>query len=143
MSLPVFLEEFPSGKVPRKSKDFGKVFICRRGCSTRTATYTEEFVWEDVYHGREDIDSLVELVRRGTKATRRRRGAGKDEFPEQAYAPGADVDGDADQPRTPKKSKTRDAVTPSKQRSVGKSMTPSHRKYVLFSLAPYALIRIG
>jgi len=136
MSLPVFLEQFPSGKVPRRSKDFGKIFICRRGCSTRTATYTEEFVWEDVYHGREDIDSLVELVKRGTKATRKRR-VGKDESPERAYAPGVDADDALDHPRTPKKQRAHDAITPTKQRSAGKSMTPSHRKYVPLTLAPY------
>jgi origin recognition complex subunit 1 len=49
------------------------VFICRRGCNTRTATYTEEFTWEKVYRGAEDILDLVDLVQSQTKATRRKR----------------------------------------------------------------------
>jgi origin recognition complex subunit 1 len=70
-----FLSKYPSGKVPRSSRDHGKIFICRRGCNTRTATYTEEFVWEDIYKGQEeDIFALIERVQSGTKATRKRRG---------------------------------------------------------------------
>ncbi|XP_044714790.1 origin recognition complex subunit 1 [Hirsutella rhossiliensis] len=44
-----------SGKVARHLPDFGRTFICRRGCNTRTATYTDEFVWEDIYRGGDDV----------------------------------------------------------------------------------------
>lgn len=64
---------YPSGKVPRSSKDYGKIFICRRGCNTRTATYTDEFVWEDIYKRFEDLDALVERVQSQTKSTRKRK----------------------------------------------------------------------
>ena len=73
MGLDAFQRKYPSGKVPRTSKDLGKIFLCRRGCNTRTATYTDEFVWEDVYQNVEDISSLIERVQRQTKATRKRR----------------------------------------------------------------------
>ena len=126
MSLDTFRKKYPNGKVPRK--DAGKVFVCRRGCNTRTATYTEEFIWEDIYSGtEEDIFRLVDLVKGGTKATRRRR------QPKEASPDAYDFvdDGDAEivQRRTPKKPRTHDATTPSSRRSVSKSMTPSHRKY--------------
>ena len=73
LSERAFLERWPSGKVPKSSKDFGKVFVCRRGCSTRTASYTEEFVWEDVFRGPDDLPALIERVKGETKATRTKR----------------------------------------------------------------------
>ncbi|TPX17414.1 uncharacterized protein E0L32_003057 [Thyridium curvatum] len=128
-SLDAFLKKYPNGKVPRSSRDHGKIFVCRRGCNTRTATYTDEFVWEDIYHGsEEDIFNLVEMVKNGTKATRKRRSA-KQPSPD-VYAFEEDAD-DAAAPRTPKKARNQDATTPSKQRSASKPMTPSHRKIMI------------
>ena len=59
--------------MPRSSREHGKVFTCRRGCNTRTATYTEEFEWESIYGGSDDIPALIERVRSQTKATRKRK----------------------------------------------------------------------
>lgn len=73
MSLGRFRNLFPQDSVPLKSVDSGKVFVCRRGCNVRTATYTDEFVWEDLYHGVDDLDGLIERVRNGTKATRNKK----------------------------------------------------------------------
>jgi origin recognition complex subunit 1 len=73
LSLKDYHARYPSGKVPRGSKDYGKVFICRRGCNVRTATYTEEFVWDEIYTGEADIDALVEAIKTGTKASRKRK----------------------------------------------------------------------
>lgn len=72
-SMQGFLHKYPSGKIPRSSKDYGKMFICRRGANTRTATYTEEFVWEDIYRGPQDIPQLVDRIVSETKATRQSR----------------------------------------------------------------------
>lgn len=75
MSLNTFISRFPTGKVPKSSRDYGKIFVCRRGCNTRTATYTEEFDWEDIYGGsQQDIYALIQRVKSETKATRSRRG---------------------------------------------------------------------
>ena len=73
MSPAVFNNHYPSGKVPRSSGHYGKVFICRRGCNTRTATYTDEFVWESIYQSVEDVAALIERIRSQTKATRKRK----------------------------------------------------------------------
>ena len=73
MSLAEFLRRHPSGKVPRASKDSNKLFVCRRGCNTRTATYTDEFIWEDIYRNEHDIASLVNLVKTTNKTRRRAR----------------------------------------------------------------------
>ncbi|POS80405.1 origin recognition complex subunit 1 [Diaporthe helianthi] len=131
MSAAAFQKLYPSGKVPRSAKDHGKVFVCRRGCNTRTATYTDEFVWEDVYQGADDIHTLEDLVEGGTKATRKHRQA-RQRTPDDLY----DVNGDGDaeergQKRTPRKPSSH-LGTPKKPRSASKPVTPSsHRKVVL------------
>ncbi|KAK3936298.1 P-loop containing nucleoside triphosphate hydrolase protein [Diplogelasinospora grovesii] len=136
MSQQAFLKRYPNGKIPRKSKEFGKVFICRRGCNTRTCTYTDEFVWEDVFHGREDIETLRDVVKNGTKATRKRWAKlAKEKSPERDYAMGEEDDDDAVVAglRTPKRAKTtRDAVTPGSRRRRDKSApgTPSSHRTI-------------
>ena len=37
------------------------------------ATYTDEFEWEEIYRGAEDLDALVERVKTQTKSTRKRK----------------------------------------------------------------------
>ncbi|KAI0443285.1 ATPase [Xylaria telfairii] len=72
MSHQAFSREFPSGKVPRSSPAYNKTFVCRRGCNTRTTTYTPEFIWEDIFSGGfDDISKLIKLVQSGTKSTRK------------------------------------------------------------------------
>lgn len=73
VSAESFKSKYPSGKVPRSSRDYGKIFICRRGCNTRTATYTDEFIWEDKFNGAEDLHNLIDYVKSQTKATRKRK----------------------------------------------------------------------
>ena len=72
MSLAAFHKKYPSGNVPRSNKLHDKTFICRRGLDTTTATYTEDFVWEDSYKGAEDIEELSEFVRTHTQALERK-----------------------------------------------------------------------
>ncbi|KAK3986923.1 P-loop containing nucleoside triphosphate hydrolase protein [Cladorrhinum sp. PSN332] len=135
-SQEAFAKKYPTGKVPRKSKEFGKVFICRRGCNTRTCTYTEEFVWEDIYHGKEDIQALQDMIRSETKATRKARAA-KADSPDRDFKFEGDADQDGDYApgllRTPKKARTKDAVTPSSRRKpgAGKPATPSSHRRIL------------
>ncbi|WPG99149.1 origin of replication binding protein [Acrodontium crateriforme] len=127
MSPETFQALYPNGTVPRNSKDHGKVFVCRRGVNTRTTTYTDEFVWEDVYAGAKDIDALIELVETYTVKTRARR-AGK-------RSKGIDLDDfvaddDGDEPTTPRKRRKLGAATPTKakQPTPRKLQTPTGRK---------------
>ncbi|KJR82611.1 origin recognition complex subunit 1 [Sporothrix schenckii 1099-18] len=143
MSPAVFRMRFPSGRLGRQSTDYGKTFICRRGCNTRTASYTDEFVWEDIYKGTvEDIEHLVELVKTGTKASRKRRQTKN--VSADLYDYQDDVDDSYNEPkdtggekelRTPKKTNKsfEDATTPTSKRpkSTSKLLTPSHRRVVL------------
>lgn len=118
MSLEAFLASHPSGKVSRHRPDFGKTFICRRGCNTRTATYTDEFVWEDVYRGGHDIFDLIERVKRETKAARQRRKPRSQSPHDAAYLP----------PQTPTKGATRPATTPQSRRGHAEPGSRSNKK---------------
>ncbi|CAL8583796.1 Origin recognition complex, subunit 1 [Xanthoria parietina] len=132
VSAEAFKAKYPSGKVPRSSRDYGKVFICRRGCNTRTATYTGEFVWEDIYSGAADLHDLIDHVKSQTKATRKRKRSTDD--PALDYDPVND-DKSAAEPRTPsKKIKFSTASTPSKtpKRTPSKQyLTPTHKRVVV------------
>ncbi|KAL8771171.1 MAG: hypothetical protein Q9209_003342 [Squamulea sp. 1 TL-2023] len=131
VSAETFKSKHPSGKVSRSSKDYGKIFICRRGCSTRTATYTDEFIWEDKYHGAEDLLDLIDYVKSQTKATRKRKRDADD--PAVDYDPTKDKS--ADEPRTPsKKRKFSTTSTPSKtpKRTPSKQyLTPTHKRIIV------------
>ncbi|KAF2832885.1 P-loop containing nucleoside triphosphate hydrolase protein [Ophiobolus disseminans] len=134
LSADDFERLHPTGQVKKSSKDYGKVFVCRRGCNTRTTTYTHEFVWRDVYKGADDIDALVNLVETQTKATR--RGPGRPKKPQQDIdefvVPDSDDDG---MPKTPRKRrKLNDAITPTSTRkspASRKFLTPTHKRIVL------------
>jgi origin recognition complex subunit 1 len=133
MSPDEFAKQFPKGSVPRNSRQFGKVFICRRGCNTRTATYTEEFIWEDVYGGFDYIHDLEDIVETQTKATRKQKAKSKASgFDDFVVDDGEDDDG---VPRTPKKRrKFNEARTPTSKRkdlTPRKFLTPTHKRIVL------------
>jgi len=131
MSQQVFQSRYPLGRVPRSSKDYGKIFICRRGCNTRTATYTDEFDWKEIYQSAEDILSLIERVQSQTKATRKRKrttDAGEDDV--LAWEPTNELD----ELKTPrKKQKFSQASTPTSKskRIPQKLVTPSHKRIVV------------
>ncbi|KAI0599300.1 ATPase [Biscogniauxia sp. FL1348] len=134
LSHQAFLREYPSGKVPRTSPGYNKTFVCRRGCNIRTTTYTDEFNWDDVYSGKpEDIENLLELVRKGTKSTRKRQRpreqpvstadsgnyhpeGGEEEEDADAYP--SDDDGFRQKVSTPRK----------RQKTMTRVVTPSNRK---------------
>lgn len=122
---------YPSGKIPLNSRHHGKTFVCRRGVNPRTATYTDPFVWEDVYQGKDDMDGLVELVESQTIKTRRRRQSRKEKSLDDFVV---DEDDEFDGPETPKKRRKLASVTPTpskaKQLTPRKFLTPSGRKIV-------------
>ncbi|KAF2746432.1 P-loop containing nucleoside triphosphate hydrolase protein [Sporormia fimetaria CBS 119925] len=131
MSPERFQKLYPNGQPKRGSKDYGKVFVCRRGCNTRTTTYTPEFIWEDVYSGADDIPALVELVESHTKATRK-RGRPRKQVEDGDDFVVADDDEDA-APKTPRKRrKLNDPVTPtSGKKDNRKFLTPTHKRIVV------------
>ncbi|KKY24079.1 putative origin recognition complex subunit 1 [Diplodia seriata] len=133
VSKDTFLKQFPTGKVPRTSRDYGKLFVCQRGVNTRTATYTDVFRWEDVYAGEDDIPSLVELVKAQTKETRKRKDSRKTKHEMDEFV--VPEDDDEAVPQTPKKRrKLNEATTPTSRRkdlTPRKFITPTHKRIVL------------
>lgn len=92
-----------SKKKTGREKWDGKTFLCRRGCNTRTASYTDEFGWSDLYSGTaEDILDLIEKVKTETRATRKRRPPMTET--QQDFVPLPDTqDGEGPAPSTPRK----------------------------------------
>ena len=126
-----FAKRYPKGTVPRSSKDWGKIFVCRRGCNTRTSTYTEEFVWEDIYGSEADLPRLIELIQSQTKATRKRQAKKADTALEDFVVHSDDEDG---VPRTPRKKRKLEAATPTskhKHLTPRKLLTPTHKRIVI------------
>lgn len=133
LSPDIFNARYPNGKVPRGSRDYGKIFVCRRGCNPRTTSYTDEFIWEDVYRGIEDIESLSELVTSQTVRTRRRKAsqkAAQNELDDFVVQEGSD-DGEV---KTPRKRRKTAATTPTSKRKTQSPrkqlLTPTHRRIV-------------
>ena len=133
MSPTAYLSKYPSGRIPRGSRDYGKTFICRRGCNVRTATYTEEFVWDEIFKGTEqDIYDLIQRVQKETKATRKRKAE------RQGLKRDLDdlvQDDEFMGPSTPKKRrKTTAAGTPKSHQGIRtpqKLQTPTHKRIVI------------
>ncbi|OQO12010.1 hypothetical protein B0A48_02649 [Cryoendolithus antarcticus] len=129
VSKGVFNKLYPTAKVPRQSKDYGKIFVCRRGANTRTATYTDEFIWEDLYSGRKDLQRLADLVETQTVKSRKRRAVKMrdlDDFVQE--------DEDASGPTTPRKKRKLASGTPTpskaKAQTPRKLMTPTRKRII-------------
>ncbi|POR35403.1 Origin recognition complex subunit 1 [Tolypocladium paradoxum] len=145
-SLKAFLSKFPSGKIPRHYPEFGKTFVCRRGCNTRTATYTDEFVWEEIYRGGDDVFDLIERIEKSTKAVRGRRKARSQSPHETAYLPQTPTKGGARSVRTPQSKRGHaEPGSRSQKRGTGKrleftplatrKLSPSHVQSSPFQIA--------
>ncbi|PSK37473.1 hypothetical protein B9Z65_2215 [Elsinoe australis] len=129
MSHAAFLEKHPTGKISRGSSGYGKTFVCRRGCNPRTTTYTEEFNWDDVYHGKADIELLVSLIESQTLRTRKRKPTAKAAQSElEEFVVGDDDD------TIPRKRRKLDTTPKNraekKAKSPGKLLTPAHRRII-------------
>lgn len=133
MSLQKFSETYPTGKIPRNAPGYNKTFICRRGCNNRTATYTDEFVWEDRFRGQgqQDVQVLRQYVESKTATTRRK--AKKERAPaETAFTADHDHDQDEDEDDGQADDRLRSTTaTPRKRQKTTKVTTPSNRKLVI------------
>lgn len=134
MSEKVFKSKYPKGTIPRKSKDYGNTFVCRRGVNLKTSIYTDEMQWEDVKHSStEEVHQLIDLLEQSTTTTRKRKfdktpkkdPTFKRGFVEEEY----DSEIGSDTPNTPrKKRKTSAASTPRKPKTPSKLLTPRHKR---------------
>jgi origin recognition complex subunit 1 len=126
LSENAFKEKFPTGKIPPRSKDQGKVFFCRRGCNQRNGSYTEEFIWEDLKHKSEaDVQALVERVEAETESTKKRKYRRQTKADDDFRGGNID-DEELETPR--KKQKHSNVFTPRKPRTPSKLLTPSRKR---------------
>ncbi|KAJ6259485.1 hypothetical protein Dda_5122 [Drechslerella dactyloides] len=138
LSEKAFNAEFPNS-IPAKSAKKGKVFLCRRACDVRPARYSEEFDWDDLYHGpNTDLEKLKEWVKEKTAARSSKKA--KDADFEMHVDASSDEDSNIDEgasdedravPKTPRKNKKRrrSVTTPRAKATPSKKfLTPSHRK---------------
>ena len=132
MSPEVYTSKYPKG-VPRKSKDYGKTFICRRGCEYLRGVFTPDFRWEERYrYDEESMQKLSEWIDSNTKVkkTRKRKFGDVRDEDDKEFVVGRDMDQDDAVLKTPrKKQKTSAASTPQKLRTPSKLFTPSHKRY--------------
>ncbi|KAL2063001.1 hypothetical protein VTL71DRAFT_6073 [Oculimacula yallundae] len=132
MSESVFNKSYPTGKIPKRSKEHGKTFVCRRGCDTRTAKYTDEFTWEDIQHGNEvQVSDLLVRIESETKSTKKRKYQKRTTRADEDFK-GNFIDEDELETHTPrKKQKFSSISTPKKPRTPSKLLTPSHKRVVI------------
>ena len=141
MSPIRFADRYPTGKVPRNDPDHGHIFVCRRGVTLRTATYTEEFIWEDLYTGIAAVPLLESKIEAETKATRKQTASHIHDLADFVVPNDAeerDFDDKPAAPRTPRKKRkladidgTPTKRTPQKPRTPGTTSlyeTPTHRR---------------
>ncbi|KAL3431401.1 P-loop containing nucleoside triphosphate hydrolase protein [Aspergillus tetrazonus] len=126
MSKDAFFARYPNGAAPKSKAElaeYNKCIVCRRGVSQLQGRYTEEFVWEDVYQ-QDQIHELVDLIKDGLKAAKKRKQADAD------YVDTKDKDAEDVVPTTPRKKQKVANATPQSRRQ--KAMTtPSHKRIIV------------
>ncbi|ESZ89595.1 hypothetical protein SBOR_10016 [Sclerotinia borealis F-4128] len=138
LSEGAFKAKHPTGKIPKNRKEHGKTFICRRGLHSKSVTYTDEFVWEDIYHNTEQsVEKLIEKIENSIPNNKKK----KPILPRKQHEDddNASVASESDYSEvdeeilaTPRKrQKTTKAVTPRKPRTPSKLLTPSHKRIIV------------
>ncbi|KAJ5135769.1 ATPase AAA-type core [Penicillium bovifimosum] len=123
MSQSTFIARYPNGPPKNRNElaEYNKCIVCRRGVNQVQGRYTEEFTWEELYN-QDDIHQLINWVKEGLKASRKRRAA-DDEYVETKENVA---------PSTPRKRQRLAATnaTPQSQRKKA-LMTPTHKRIVV------------
>ncbi|KAL4905910.1 hypothetical protein BDW74DRAFT_152270 [Aspergillus multicolor] len=130
MSKDAFFTRYPNGTAPKSKAalaEYNKCIVCRRGVSQLQGRYTEEFVWEDVYQP-DQIHDLVDLVKDGLKAVKKRKQADTEYVDPNDKDEAEDTVGDL--PTTPRKRQKTTNATPQSRRS--KTITtPSSKRIIV------------
>ncbi|EXJ94493.1 origin recognition complex subunit 1 [Capronia coronata CBS 617.96] len=134
LSKDVFFQKYPGG-LPPKSKSaanrYSKTIMCRRGVKQRTLQFTEDFVWEEIYRGPEDLLDLIDWIKEQTKGKKKQL-ASKQE--DREYEQKNEMCNE-EQPRTPHKRRkttaTTTASTPKSSVKASKYTTPTHKRIMI------------
>ncbi|EXJ74977.1 origin recognition complex subunit 1 [Cladophialophora psammophila CBS 110553] len=130
LSKEAFFQKYPGGDPP-KSKSaanrYAKTILCRRGVKQRTVRFTEDFVWEEIYRGPEDLLDLIDWIKEQTKSRKKQTLKSEDvEYVHQKE----EID---DEPRTPHKRRKTTATisTPKSSVKASKYSTPTHKRIMI------------
>ena len=131
MSKETFFKHFPNGKPPKSKKTlarYQKAILCRRGVKQRNLVYTDDFVWEDIYKGPEDLLPLIDWIKELTKGKRRI----DEKAIDSAFKP-SEAQTDGMEPSTPRKKRktTSTAATPRSSTKSSKFTTPTHKRITI------------
>lgn len=131
LSKDAYFAKYPEGKQPKSNaaaSEFAKTIFCRRAVKQRTVRFTDEFVWQELYRGEEDLLNLIDWIKQQTGDKRRPvKPADDDDYEFRRET-------DEPLPSTPqKKRKTTAAGTP---RSTTKATpadytTPTHKRIMI------------
>ncbi|KAJ5794096.1 ATPase AAA-type core [Penicillium paradoxum] len=123
MSQGSFNARYPNGPPKNKAQlaEYNKCIICRRGVNQVQGRYTDEFTWEEVYN-EDNIHQLINWVKEGLKASRKRRAADNDYVDTK----------DSVVPSTPRKRQRLAATNATPQSQRKKALTtPTHKRIVV------------
>ncbi|KAK4938937.1 Origin recognition complex, subunit 1 [Elasticomyces elasticus] len=131
LSTDAFLKKYPDGKAPKSNSGanrYAKTIHCRRGVKQRNLQFTEDFIWDEIYKGSEDLLDLIDWVKEQTKNKRK-----------QTFEKQEDLEYDhkketvADEPTTPRKRKkmTSTVTTPRSSVKGSKYTTPTHKRIMI------------
>jgi origin recognition complex subunit 1 len=126
-----FLKKYPGGKEPKGKAariQYAKTVFCRRGVKQRNLIFTDEFVWEELYTGEDDLLRLLDWITDQTKVRRHNR-EDQDEFDLKRER---NLD-DEGQPMTPKKKRKLSSVPGTPKSTIKKKtlFTPTHQRIVV------------
>ncbi|KIY01288.1 uncharacterized protein Z520_02840 [Fonsecaea multimorphosa CBS 102226] len=130
LSKEAFFQKFPGGEPPQSkgaADRYAKTILCRRGVKQRTLRFTEDFVWEQIYRGPEDLLDLIDWIKEQTKGRKKQTLKTEDvDYVQQKET----ID---DEPRTPhKKRKTTATIsTPKSSTKTSKYSTPTHKRIMI------------
>ncbi|OAP57378.1 origin recognition complex subunit 1 [Fonsecaea erecta] len=130
LSKEAFLQKYPGGEPPKSkaaANRYAKTILCRRGVKQRTVRFTEDFVWEQIYSGPEDLLDLIDWIKEQTKGRRKQTLKTEDvEYVQQKETVG-------DEPRTPHKRRKTTATisTPRSSAKASKYSTPTHKRIMI------------
>ncbi|KIV86784.1 hypothetical protein PV11_02373 [Exophiala sideris] len=131
LSTDAFLKKYPDGKAPKSNSGanrYAKTIHCRRGVKQRNLHFTEDFIWDEIYKGPEDLLDLIDWIKEQTKNKRK-----------QTFEKQEDLEYDhkketvADEPTTPRKRKkmTSTVTTPRSSVKGSKYTTPTHKRIMI------------
>jgi origin recognition complex subunit 1 len=131
LSKQEYFETYPEGKQPKSSaaaNQYAKTIFCRRAVKQRTLHFTDEFVWDEIYRGEEDLLSLIDWIKEQTRDRKRHPQLQKDD---EDYEFRKDTDDPL--PETPRKKRKTTVGTPrsTTRATPAHYTTPTHKRIMI------------